>query len=395
MAKTKEIEAANQNDIQINSAMNPQILIEKAVEKGLDVTALEKLIAIRKELKAEAAEEEFNRALSMFQSECPDIEKTKKVMAKDNKTIRYQYAPLDSIVKQVKPMLKKHGFSYTIKSRQGEGWVKVVCQVRHVAGHNEETELIVPVDDGYMNNIQKIGSANTYAKRYAFCNAFGIMTADEDDDGNGTGEQVNNKKNYTKRGKANNSKNNENNNQQEEQEQSKKAQETYLKIQILVKSEYPDKTKIFTAKQIKAITLKSQKHYYDEKVLLELLEDTKIYIENHLEDYDKQKEKAVIVADDKQPTYEEDLLKRISESALNSKEKENHYKKIESIQTETGRAKYHKLIEDRLKEIKVNPALINQDDAEEPEEQIVEDVPEQEKAASSEKVEDAEALELF
>jgi hypothetical protein len=33
-----------------------------------------------------------------------------------------------------------------------------------------------------MNAIQQIGTAITYAKRYTFCNAFGIMTADEDTD---------------------------------------------------------------------------------------------------------------------------------------------------------------------------------------------------------------------
>ena len=38
-----------------------------------------------------------------------------------------------------------------------------------------------------MSAIQRRGSSNTYAKRYAFCNGFGIMTADEDTDGNGKG----------------------------------------------------------------------------------------------------------------------------------------------------------------------------------------------------------------
>ena len=33
-----------------------------------------------------------------------------------------------------------------------------------------------------MNVIQQIGTAITYAKRYTFCNAFGIMTEDEDTD---------------------------------------------------------------------------------------------------------------------------------------------------------------------------------------------------------------------
>ena len=41
----------------------------------------------------------------------------------------------------------------------------------------------MPVDAGaYMNEAQKAASALTFAKRYSFCNAFGILTGDEDDD---------------------------------------------------------------------------------------------------------------------------------------------------------------------------------------------------------------------
>ena len=36
-----------------------------------------------------------------------------------------------------------------------------------------------------MSPMQSFGAAMTFAKRYAFCNAFGILTADEDRDGQG------------------------------------------------------------------------------------------------------------------------------------------------------------------------------------------------------------------
>ena len=35
-----------------------------------------------------------------------------------------------------------------------------------------------------MSDVQKYGARSTFAKRYAFCNAFGIMTGDDDTDGN-------------------------------------------------------------------------------------------------------------------------------------------------------------------------------------------------------------------
>lgn len=166
---------------------SPEALIRLAIEKGASVEALERLMAIRRELKAEAAKEAFFAALSQFQSECPTIEKTKKVLNKDGKSVRYAYAPLESIVQQVSTHLKANGFSYTLDSQVEVGSVKAVCVAHHVAGHSETFTFAVPVDnDAYMSPAQRVGSALTFASRYAFRNAFGILTGDEDDDANGS-----------------------------------------------------------------------------------------------------------------------------------------------------------------------------------------------------------------
>jgi hypothetical protein len=158
-------------------------LIAQAIDKGLPIDTMERLLAMRRELKAEAAREAFFSALSNFQSECPEIQKTKTVMNKDGKTVRYKYAPLDTIIQAVKVPLKDNGFSYTIKTEQDNGSVTAICRLHHVEGHTEETQLTVPVDKGsYMSAPQQIAAALTYAKRYAFCDATGIMTADEDND---------------------------------------------------------------------------------------------------------------------------------------------------------------------------------------------------------------------
>jgi len=58
-----------------------------------------------------------------------------------------------------------------------------VIIVHHDAGHEEESSFSVPIDtESFMNAPQKVGSARTFAMRYAYCNAFGILTSDEDDD---------------------------------------------------------------------------------------------------------------------------------------------------------------------------------------------------------------------
>lgn len=154
-------------------------LIAQAINKGVDVATMEKLLAMRKELRAEKAKEEFDKALSAFQGECPIIEKTKRVSFN---TTNYSYAPLEVIVEQVKPLLAKNGFSYMFDT-QTNGKMKVICKVKHLAGHMETATFDMEIDqNAKMNVSQKYGSALTYAKRYAFCAAFGINVKDEDTD---------------------------------------------------------------------------------------------------------------------------------------------------------------------------------------------------------------------
>lgn len=164
-------------------------MITLAIEKGATVETLERLMAIRREVRAEQAKEAYDRALADFQAECPTIQKTAKVMNKDGRSVRYQYAPLDAIIHQVKGLLQKHGFSYSVNAKAEQTQVTAVCKLTHAHGHSEMSEFAVPVDrDAYMNPAQQVASALTFAKRYAFCNACGIMTGDQDDDSQGSHE---------------------------------------------------------------------------------------------------------------------------------------------------------------------------------------------------------------
>jgi pentatricopeptide repeat protein len=169
---------------EIMQVNDPESIIRFAIEKGnVDVGTMERLLVMRKELQAEFAKKQFDEALAAFQSECPAVEKKKKVMNKDGRSVRYCYAPLDDIVEQVKPSLKAHGFSYSLDTKVDLGWVEAMCEITHSAGHSKTKSFKCPIDkDGYMNEPQKYASALTFAKRYAFCNAFGILTADEDTD---------------------------------------------------------------------------------------------------------------------------------------------------------------------------------------------------------------------
>ena len=164
-------------------------LIADAVKQGASVETIEKLIGLQERLKATHAREQFTQALAEFQAGCPIIEKTKKVMNKDGVTVRYQYAPLDSIVGQVKDLLSKNGLSYTITADNKEDkMIEATVKITHILGHSESSSFSVPMDEGgYMSTPQKYASALTFAKRYAFCNALGILTGEEDTDATDVG----------------------------------------------------------------------------------------------------------------------------------------------------------------------------------------------------------------
>jgi len=158
-------------------------LISQAIEKNVPVETMEKLLAMRRELRAEYAKEQFTLAMAKFQGTCPIIKKTKEVKTKAG-IVAYRYAPIESIVEQVKPFLQECGFSYSTSMVLSPTGVKASCKVTHSSGHSEISEMEVPLGTKteIMSQSQVVAAAQTFAKRYAFCNAFGILTGDEDTD---------------------------------------------------------------------------------------------------------------------------------------------------------------------------------------------------------------------
>lgn len=167
-----------------------ETFIVKAIEQNLPVETMERLFALREKYLAARAKEEFDAAMADFQGECPVIVKSKEGGKTRGGQVAYKYAPLDVIVSQVKELLKKHGFSYAIKTEIHEEKVKAICIVKHRAGHSESSDLEVPLGakTEIMSAPQVVAAAATFAKRYAFCNAFGILTGDEDNDAESVGK---------------------------------------------------------------------------------------------------------------------------------------------------------------------------------------------------------------
>jgi hypothetical protein len=180
----KETALTVKENLPENINVNPHSLIQQAITQKVPIEVLERLLVMREKLQKEAAEIAFREAMSRFQSEIPVVEKKKRVYGKDGK-LRYAYAPLEDIVVTVQPFLEKNKLSYDIDTEMKDDMIAVKVTVSHVMGHTKDTHFKVPIDyDAYMTAPQKFASAQTYAKRYAFCNGFGILTGDDDNDAN-------------------------------------------------------------------------------------------------------------------------------------------------------------------------------------------------------------------
>lgn len=163
------------------TSLNPETLIAQAITKGLPVETMERLLAMRKELKAEFAKEQFDQAMANFQRDCPVINKNKSVLERNSTKARYKFASLDSIVDQTRKVISENGLSYSIKTKIDDKMFTATVRVAHIAGHSEESDFSIPIGtEQFMSDVQKFGARSTFAKRYAFLNAFGIMTGDED-----------------------------------------------------------------------------------------------------------------------------------------------------------------------------------------------------------------------
>lgn len=120
---------------------------------------------------------ELNKAFAKMQKELEQPLKNA-----NNPFFKSKYVPLENVVDSITKASSKHGLSFTqFPSSDENGNVTVGTMVMHESGEWIEYDPICmkPVK----NDPQAIGSAITYAKRYALSAIFGI-TSDKDDDGN-------------------------------------------------------------------------------------------------------------------------------------------------------------------------------------------------------------------
>lgn len=161
-------------------------LIRDALANDVSPEKLSALLAVRREWEADEARKAFNYAIAEFQRRAP-------IIAKADKAYDKQYARMDRIWREIRPLLTELGLSVTwqVCELRDNGLCHVEGQLRHRQGHGERLAQDIPMPELIkgQNKAQQMGSATTYAKRYALCGALGIVTGD-DDDGHAAGGKL-------------------------------------------------------------------------------------------------------------------------------------------------------------------------------------------------------------
>ena len=188
MAKSTEVAVVESAPLAVRDDTDKiSQMLNLAIEKGISVDALEKLVTLHERVADRQAASEFAAAMAAFHAECPVIPKKSKVKITPRSGTAYSYtfAELNTIAQTVDPILNPLGLSYHWDSEEKDTAVRAECILTHVGGHSRSSKFSCPVDtQSRMNVSQQRASALTYAKRQALVQVLGLTTADPDTDSN-------------------------------------------------------------------------------------------------------------------------------------------------------------------------------------------------------------------
>lgn len=120
-------------------------------------------------------------ALSAVQGELPTVGKanTAKVATKNGPDFSYRYADLSDVTEKIMPLLSKHGLAFTAVPTVVDGMFVLSFALLHDSGQERTGSYPLPPA---ATPPQQLGSAITYARRYALCAVTGVAPGGDDDD---------------------------------------------------------------------------------------------------------------------------------------------------------------------------------------------------------------------
>jgi len=160
-------------------------LVQLAIEKGVAVEVLERLVALQERVSASNAQQAMTEAMARFQAECPPVKKgrTASIATKSGAKYSYTYASLDQIAQAIRDPLSRNGLSYTWDSSVAERVLTCTCILRHVEGGENRATFSCPTDTkADMSGAQANAAALTFACRQSLVQVLGLTTTNDDVD---------------------------------------------------------------------------------------------------------------------------------------------------------------------------------------------------------------------
>jgi hypothetical protein len=164
-------------------------VLERIVrDPSVPLERLQMALELSERMAAKRAKVAFDAAYAAMAEQLPIIDQKGAIDIGRGKPQRY--ARLEDIIETTKPILSEHGFGVRFQIAQTEKTVTATAVLSHCQGHSEETPVTLPHDvTGSKNVVQGIGSAISYAKRYALSAALNLGSRySEDDDGDAAGK---------------------------------------------------------------------------------------------------------------------------------------------------------------------------------------------------------------
>lgn len=104
---------------------------------------------------------------------------------KSTKGARGNYAPLDSVLEAVRPIINKHALALTQATFVSDGTLFVRSSIVHTpTGEHHDAEYPAGL---FTLQHQQLGAGVTYARRYSLLSLLGVFPENEDDDGEKAG----------------------------------------------------------------------------------------------------------------------------------------------------------------------------------------------------------------
>lgn len=177
------------NELSVAEKQSPDSMIFMALEKGMDISIIERLVEMRNKEVARIAKGEYLHSMSKFQSIIPSMAKNRKVDYTSKKegsmVVKYNYQDLGSIIQLIKGSMSECGLTHRWEQTEKDGVITVVCIISHVGGHEQRGEPLSGLADvsGNKAGLHAKASTITYLQRYTLKGILGLTSTETDDDG--------------------------------------------------------------------------------------------------------------------------------------------------------------------------------------------------------------------